>query len=115
MDARCARLPHSIKAVCSAAPAAEPPVRPRQALPEPRLDTESAAAFDTAYDNIRAFHAAQRAEDVEVETMPGVRCRRVTRPIGVPPAAAAVALPRCEQIPFPGLVAAVRVSEVAMR
>lgn len=54
-----------------------------QALPEPELDAESRAAFDTAYDNIRAFHEAQRAADVEVETMPGVHCRRVTRPIGV--------------------------------
>ena len=56
----------------------------RQALPEPELDAESRAAFDTAYDNIRAFHEAQRAADVEVETMPGVRCRRITRPIGAP-------------------------------
>lgn len=55
----------------------------QQALPEPELDAESRAAFDTAYDNIRAFHEAQRAADVEVETMPGVHCRRVTRPIGV--------------------------------
>lgn len=55
----------------------------RQALPEPELDAESRAAFDTAYNNIRAFHEAQRAADVEVETMPGVRCRRITRPIGV--------------------------------
>ena len=53
-----------------------------QALPEPELDAESRAAFDTAYNNIRAFHEAQRAADVEVETMPGVRCRRITRPIG---------------------------------
>ena len=53
-----------------------------QALPEPELDAESRAAFDTAYSNIRAFHEAQRAADVEVETMPGVRCRRITRPIG---------------------------------
>ncbi|KAK9827951.1 hypothetical protein WJX81_000089 [Elliptochloris bilobata] len=55
---------------------------PIEALPEPKLDAESRAAFDTAYDNIRAFHEAQRATDVDVETMPGVRCRRVTRPIG---------------------------------
>ena len=55
-----------------------------QALPEPELDAESRAAFDTAYNNIRAFHEAQRAADVEVETMPGVRCRRITRPIGAP-------------------------------
>ena len=40
------------------------------------------AAFDVAYRNIRAFHEAQRGGDVAVETMPGVACRRVTRPIG---------------------------------
>ena len=38
-------------------------------------------AFDVAYANIRAFHEAQRGTDVSVETMPGVRCGRVTRPI----------------------------------
>ena len=36
-----------------------------------------------AYDNIHAFHAAQASlADVDVQTMPGVRCRRVSRPIG---------------------------------
>lgn len=41
-----------------------------------------AAAFDTAYANIAAFHRAQAAvAPVEVETMPGVRCWRVARPI----------------------------------
>ena len=54
----------------------------RQDLPEPHLDAESTAAFDTAFANIRAFHAAQQSPPLEVETMPGVRCRRVTRPIG---------------------------------
>jgi histidinol dehydrogenase len=38
-------------------------------------------AFDVAYANIKAFHEAQRGTDVSVETMPGVICRRVTRPI----------------------------------
>lgn len=54
----------------------------RQKLPEAELDAESRAAFDTAFNNIRAFHAAQQSPPLEVETMPGVRCRRVTRPIG---------------------------------
>ena len=58
-----------------------------QDLPEPQLDAESAAAFDTAFNNIRAFHDAQQAAPLEVETMPGVRCRRVTRPIGRQPQA----------------------------
>lgn len=37
-----------------------------------------------AYDNIRQFHQAQKDKDTElrVETMPGVVCRRVSRPIG---------------------------------
>jgi histidinol dehydrogenase len=35
-----------------------------------------------AYENIRAFHAAQQPEDLDLETMPGVRCRRISRPIG---------------------------------
>jgi histidinol dehydrogenase len=39
-------------------------------------------AFDTAYSNIKAFHEAQITAPIEVETMPGVRCRRVSRPIG---------------------------------
>jgi histidinol dehydrogenase len=51
-------------------------------MAEPVLAPEVKAAFDTAFSNISAFHAAQRREPLEVETMPGVRCRRVTRPIG---------------------------------
>merc|ERR1719159_942319 len=39
-------------------------------------------AFDMAYANIRAFHEAQRPETLEGETMPGVVCKRVARPIG---------------------------------
>jgi histidinol dehydrogenase len=52
-------------------------------LPEPELDAEVKKAFDVAYENIKAFHAAQAGKgDVDVTTMPGVRCRRVSRPIG---------------------------------
>jgi len=52
-------------------------------LPDPELDDDVKAAFDMAYDNIAAFHQAQAGlGDVDVETMPGVRCRRVSRPIG---------------------------------
>ena len=52
-------------------------------LPDPELDDDVKAAFDMAYDNIAAFHQAQAGlADVDVETMPGVRCRRVSRPIG---------------------------------
>ena len=51
-------------------------------LPEPSLPEETRRAFDMAYANIRAFHEAQRPETLEVETMPGVVCKRVARPIG---------------------------------
>ncbi|KAG2483756.1 hypothetical protein HYH03_017411 [Edaphochlamys debaryana] len=50
-------------------------------LPDPVLPADVTKAFDVAYDNIRAFHMAQQAQPLEVETMPGVRCRRVSRPI----------------------------------
>lgn len=52
-----------------------------QDLPWPELPEEVTKAFDVAYANIKAFHEAQRGPDVSVETMPGVTCRRVTRPI----------------------------------
>lgn len=54
---------------------------PIKELPVVPLDPEVAAAFDLAFNNIRAFHAAQAAPPLEVETMPGVRCRRLARPI----------------------------------
>ena len=57
-------------------------VVPAADLPEPSLPAETRQAFDTAYANIREFHEAQRPETLEVETMPGVVCRRVARPIG---------------------------------
>lgn len=38
-------------------------------------------AISCAAANIRAFHAAQTAETVKVETMPGVRCERRSLPI----------------------------------
>ncbi|GLC33527.1 hypothetical protein PLESTM_000081000 [Pleodorina starrii] len=50
-------------------------------VPDPVLPADVTAAFDVAYNNIRAFHLAQQTAPLEVETMPGVRCRRVTRPI----------------------------------
>ena len=55
-----------------------------QDLPEPILDEASRRAFDIAFDNIRAFHVAQQSEPLSVETMPGVVCRRLTRPISAP-------------------------------
>ena len=38
-------------------------------------------AIDTAFDNIYRFHEAQLPDTLEVETMPGVQCQRVTRAI----------------------------------
>lgn len=54
---------------------------PIESLPDPVLPPEVTAAFDVAYNNIKAFHEAQQSAPMEVETMPGVKCRRVTRPI----------------------------------
>jgi len=52
-------------------------------MPDPELPADVKEAFDVAFDNIYKFHLAQKPqEDLEVETMPGVRCRRVLRPIG---------------------------------
>jgi len=48
---------------------------------EASLTPAQRAALKVAIDNVRAFHAAQLAVPIEVETMPGVLCRRITRPI----------------------------------
>jgi histidinol dehydrogenase len=50
-------------------------------LPDPVLPREITEAFDVAFSNIKTFHEAQHSAPLDVETMPGVRCRRVTRPI----------------------------------
>jgi histidinol dehydrogenase len=46
-----------------------------------RLGSEQIAALERAVANVTTFHEAQRSEPLSVETMPGVRCERVTRPI----------------------------------
>ncbi|KDP34920.1 hypothetical protein JCGZ_09208 [Jatropha curcas] len=48
-------------------------------LPDPELDAAVREAFDVAYDNIYAFHLAQKAAEKSVENMQGVRCKRVPR------------------------------------
>ena len=48
---------------------------------EASLDDTQRGALRIAIDNVRAFHAAQLMPPIEVETMPGVVCRRITRPI----------------------------------
>ncbi|KAG9154384.1 hypothetical protein Leryth_000817 [Lithospermum erythrorhizon] len=50
-------------------------------LPEPELEPAVREAFDVAYDNIYAFHAAQKPVENVVENMNGVRCKRVARGI----------------------------------
>ncbi|XP_010535563.1 PREDICTED: histidinol dehydrogenase, chloroplastic-like [Tarenaya hassleriana] len=51
-------------------------------LPVPQLDKAVKEAFDVAYDNIYAFHLAQKSTEKSIENMKGVRCKRVPRCIG---------------------------------
>ncbi len=48
---------------------------------ERALSAEQRAALERALANVERFHRAQRPEDLTMETMPGVRCERITRPI----------------------------------
>lgn len=48
---------------------------------EKRLGPEFKKALKNAYDNIRAFHKAQKPQPIKVETQPGVTCEVLTRPI----------------------------------
>ena len=48
---------------------------------ESRLTAAQLAAIDRAIGNVRAFHAAQRPAEIDMETSPGVRCQRVNRPL----------------------------------
>lgn len=48
---------------------------------EKKLSAEAIAAIDLSIRNVRRFHEAQRARPFSVETMPGVRCERVPRPV----------------------------------
>ncbi|KAF3435166.1 hypothetical protein FNV43_RR22253 [Rhamnella rubrinervis] len=50
-------------------------------LPDPELDPAVREAFDVAYDNIYAFHVAQKPAERSVENMKGVKCKRVARGI----------------------------------
>lgn len=45
------------------------------------IPDDARAAIDTAYDNIRLFHASQLSKEEKVETMPGVVCWRESRAI----------------------------------
>ena len=46
-----------------------------------QLTPETKEAIDLSYENIRRFHAAQKEQPLQVETMPGVVCSRFSRPI----------------------------------
>ena len=75
--------PHRLTFPCGHVASAHcPPPHAPQDVPAPVLPKDVTDAFDTAYANIKAFHEAQHSAPIEVETMPGVRCRRLTRPIG---------------------------------
>lgn len=50
-------------------------------LPEPELDPAVKEAFDVAYENIYAFHFAQKVPENNIENMRGVRCKRIARGI----------------------------------
>ncbi|CAJ1935879.1 unnamed protein product [Sphenostylis stenocarpa] len=50
-------------------------------LPDPLLDAHVKEAFDIAYGNIYAFHAAQRTPETNVENIKGVQCKRISRSI----------------------------------
>jgi len=50
-------------------------------LAEERIGPELAAAIRRAYDNIYRFHAAQKPEQLSVETMEGVLCRQLWKAI----------------------------------
>ena len=45
------------------------------------LAPAAVSAIDTAIANVRAFHAAQLGQPIRVETVPGVVCERVLRPL----------------------------------
>ncbi|KAK4768289.1 hypothetical protein SAY87_003430 [Trapa incisa] len=51
-------------------------------LPDPELDAKVREAFDVAYNNIYAFHLAQKSPEKNIENMKGVKCKRVARSIG---------------------------------
>ena len=48
---------------------------------ERALTSQQRSALERAIDNVERFHRAQAPESLTLETMPGVRCERVIRPI----------------------------------
>lgn len=54
----------------------------RALRPAANLDPSICRAIDAAHANIAAFHSQQGFRPYDIETAPGVLCRRVIRPIG---------------------------------
>ena len=54
---------------------------PVSQLPWPDLEPTVQEAFDVAIDNVRTFHERQMVPPMTVETMKGVRCSRISKPI----------------------------------
>jgi histidinol dehydrogenase len=54
------------------------PVRSKEVIP---VDGDVREAFSRAYENLYHFHKAQLPQNIEVQTMPGIICRRESRPI----------------------------------
>lgn len=52
------------------------------AAAEKSLSPADLAALRSACRNIRVFHAAQRSQDLRIETRPGLVCEKTVRPIG---------------------------------
>ena len=48
---------------------------------EASLSAAQLEAIDVAIDNVRTFHEAQLPQPIDIETMPGVRCERISQPI----------------------------------
>ena len=48
---------------------------------EAELSASQIAAIELAIDNVRRFHAEQQLTAYSIETMPGIRCERLPRPI----------------------------------
>jgi histidinol dehydrogenase len=46
-----------------------------------KLSNSQVAALERAVENVTRFHEAQRSAPLSVETMPGVICERITRPV----------------------------------
>lgn len=48
---------------------------------EQQLSSASIAAIDRAISNVTRFHNAQKPTSIDIETMPGIRCQRISQPI----------------------------------